>query len=417
MKKTWWIAAALLVVAAAVAAWFLLAGNKNGSTTYRTAKVERGDVVQTVRATGVVQPLQLVQVGTQVNGPVRKLYVDFNSVVKEGDLVAQIDPIVYEARLAQDEANLNQAQATVEQTQVRLAEAEKELERAKKLAGREMLSQADLDTAAANRDSLAAQLTLGKAGVEQAKAALRLSRANLSYTTIRSPMAGVVISRNVSEGQTVVASMSAQVLFQIASDLSTIQVEASIPEADIGKIKEGQPVSFTVDAFDTTFTGRVASVRMSAATVQNVVTYPVIIQAENPKGRLFPGMTATIVCETARRDGVLRVPNAALRFRPESETKPDAAQRNAGGGGGQGGRRGARSSKVYVQDKPGNPPTNVIVVAGISDGTVTELRDAGSLEEGSEVITGQNATAAGKADVVNPFAPPTPPGMRRAGGR
>lgn len=415
MKKVWWwIAVAVLVVAAAAAAWFLLARNKNGSPAYRTARVERGDVVQTVRATGVVQPIKLVQVGTQVNGPVQKLYVDYNSLVKEGDLVAQIDPIVYEARLAQDEANLSQAQATVEQAQIRLAESEKELERAKKLAVREMLSQADLDTAAANRDSLAAQLTLSKAGVEQAKAALRLSRANLSYTTIRSPIAGVVISRNVSEGQTVVASMSAQVLFQIASDLSVIQVEASIPEADIGKIKPGQQVSFTVDAFDTTFTGKVATVRMAATTVQNVVTYTVIIEAENPKGRLFPGMTATIVCETARRDDVLRVPNAALRFRPDNETRAaDAAARPAG----QGRPRGPRTSKVYIQAESGAPPTNVVVVTGISDGTTTELRDAGSLTEGSEVITGQNTATAGKADVVNPFAPPTPPGMRRTGGR
>jgi HlyD family secretion protein len=415
MKKVWWwIAIVVVVVAAAAAAWFLLAGNKNGSPSYRTAKVERGDVVQTVRATGVVQPIKLVQVGTQVNGPVQKLYVDYNSAVKEGDLVAQIDPIVYEARLAQDEANLSQAMATVEQTQVRLAESEKELERAKKLAGREMLSQADLDAAAANRDGLAAQLTLSKAGVEQAKAALRLSRANLSYTTIRSPMAGVVISRNVSEGQTVVASMSAQVLFQIASDLSMIQVEASVPEADIGKIKPGQPVSFTVDAFETTFTGRVASVRMAAITVQNVVTYPVIIEAENPNGRLFPGMTATILCETARRDDVLRVPNAALRYRPDTETRAsDATARPSG----QGRQRGPRTSKVYTLAESGAPPTNVVVVAGISDGTTTELRDAGSLTEGSEVIIGRNATTAGKADVVNPFAPPTPPGMRRAGDR
>lgn len=410
MKKAWWwIAVALVVAAVAAAAWFLFMRKKNGLPTYRTAQVERGDVVQTVRATGVVQPIRLVQVGTQVNGPVRKLYVDYNSTVKEGDLVAQIDPTVYEARLAQDEANLSQSAAGAEQAKIRLVQADKELERARKLAGRDMLSQADLDAAAANRDALAAQVTLAAAGVEQAKAALRLSRANLAYTTIRSPISGVVISRNVSEGQTVVASMSAQVLFQIASDLSAIQVEASIPEADIGKIKVGQPVSFTVDAFDMPFTGRVAAVRMAASTVQNVVTYPVIIEAENPKGRLFPGMTATIVCETARRDGVLRVPNAALRYRPDGESRSDTASR----GGGQGRSRGPRTSRVYVQTEPGAPPTNVVVVAGISDGTVTELREAGSLAEGSEVIIGQNQSTANKADVVNPFAPPMPPGATR----
>lgn len=413
MKKVWWFTTiAAVLVAAGGTAWFLVSKKKNGGIQYRTAKVERGDVVQTVRATGIVQPIQLVQVGTQVNGPVQKLYVDYNSRVKEGDLVAQIDPTVYEARLAQDEANLSQSRAGVEQAQVRLAQAEKELDRARKLAGREMLSQADLDSATASRDALAAQVTLAKAAVEQANASLRLSRANLSYTTIRSPIAGVVISRNVSEGQTVVASMSAQVLFQIASDLSRIQIEASIPEADIGKIKPGQPVSFTVDAYDMPFTGRVSLVRMAATTVQNVVTYPVVIEANNPDGRLFPGMTATVICETARREGVLRVPNAALRFRPESETKADTQQR----GDSRTRQRGPRMSKVYVQETPGAAPKAVQVSTGISDGTVTELRDAGSLQDGSDVIAGVATGTTKQNEVVNPFAPPMPPGARRGQG-
>jgi len=413
MKKAWWLtAAAVLLVAGGGTAWFLLSKKNNGASQYRTARVERGDVIQTVRATGVVQPIQLVQVGTQVNGPVQKLYVDYNSRVKEGDLVAQIDPTVYEARLAQDEANLSQSQANVEQTRVRLTQAEKELERARKLADRDMLSRAELDAATANRDALAAQLTLSKAAVEQANASLRLSRANLAYTTIRSPISGVVISRNVSEGQTVVASMSAQVLFQIASDLSRIQIEASIPEADIGKIKAGQHVSFTVDAFDMPFTGRVSLVRMAATTVQNVVTYPVVIEAANPDGRLFPGMTATIVCETAHRADVLRVPNAALRFRPESETRNDASSR----GEGRPRTRGPRMSKVYVQESPGAAPTAVQVAVGISDGSFTELREAGSLTDGRDVITGIVAGTGKQTDVVNPFAPPMPPGARRGAG-
>jgi HlyD family secretion protein len=413
VKKVWWLTGAVLLLAAGGAtAWFLLSKKNNGTPQYRTARVERGDVVQTVRATGVVQPTQLVQVGTQVNGPVQKLHVDYNSRVKEGDLVAQIDPTVYEARLAQDEANLSQSQAGVVQAQVRLAQAEKELERAKKLAGRDMLSQAELDSATANRDALAAQLTLAKAAVDQAGASLRLSRANLAYTTIKSPISGVVISRNVSEGQTVVASMSAQVLFQIASDLSRIQLEASIPEADIGKIKPGQPVTFTVDAYDMPFTGRVSLVRMSAVTVQNVVTYPVVIEAANPDGRLFPGMTATVVCETARRENVLRVPNAALRFRPEAETRADAATR----GEGRPKTRGPRMSKVYMQESPGAAPSSVQVTVGISDGSFTELRDAGSLTEGGEILTGVIVGTGKQAEVVNPFAPPMPPGARRGSG-
>jgi len=222
---------------------------------WRTRVIERGTVVQEVRATGEVQPVKTVEVGTQVNGIIQKLFVDFNTQVKAGQLVAQIDPAVYEANVAKDEAQLASNLATVEQIETKLALAEKELGRMAELVARNMVSQANYDTALAERDTLRAQLKVAKASVEQSRASTKLSRTNLGYTTIRSPVDGVVIDRNVDEGQTVVSSMNAQKLFQIATDLARIQVEAAIPEADVGDIRPGQTVTFNVDAYKTVFTG------------------------------------------------------------------------------------------------------------------------------------------------------------------
>jgi HlyD family secretion protein len=415
--KRWIVVLAVIAVAAGggVAWWRHSRGN--GGPAFRTLPVERGDLVQTVRATGIVQPIQLVQVGTQVNGPVKKLYVDFNDLVKEGDLVAQIDPTVYEARLAQDEANLKQSEAGVTEAQAKLVQATNELNRSEELARRDMLSKSDLDAAVANRGALAAQVRVAEAAVEQARAALRLSKANLDYTTIRSPVDGVVIARNVSEGQTVVASLSAQTLFQIASDLKQIQVEASIPEADIGKIRMNQPVTFTVDAHDQDFHGTVTQIRLAASTVQNVVTYPVVIRAENAERLLFPGMTANISCEVARREDVLKIPNAALRFKPEppagaepksaaaSERKPPAGTERQPSAD----RRGkARGPKVWVLDKTGSGLDPVPVSLGITDGSFTEVKEPAGLTAGSEVVVGVNGGAAAQSGTVNPFMPRLP---------
>lgn len=414
--KRWIIG--LILVALAVGGYFIYqhyTTDPSEESRYRMGKVERGDVVQTVRATGTIQPIRLVQVGTQVNGPIRKLYVDYNSCVKAGDLVAQIDPTTYEARLAQDQANLAQSQANIEQTQAKLTQAEKELERARKLTAREMISQADLDNATATRDGLVAQLKVVQAAVAQAEASLRLSKANLGYTTISSPVDGVVIARNVSEGQTVVASMTAQVLFQIATDLKKIQVEASIPEADIGNVALGQRVTFTVDAFDTTFTGTVSQIRMAAVTVQNVVTYPVVIQADNPDNKLFPSMTADIVCEVARHENVLKIPNAALRFKPEEEKKAKNGKTEKAEKERHGTKKKApkeeRGPTIWTEkpDQSGIKPT--FVTLGITDGAFTELKDAGALAEGQEIIIGMQAVT-DKDKTVNPFTPQMP-GARR----
>jgi len=416
--------AVVMLIVAGAAVWILR--DRKASGQYRTAKIERGTLVQTVRATGVVQPVKLVQVGTQVNGPVKKLYVDYNDRVKEGDLVAQIDPTVYEAQLARDEANLKQSLASVESAKARLLQANEELERSVELARRDMISKAELETATADRDSLAAQLKVAEAAVEQTKAALKLSKANLDYTTIHSPVDGVVIARNVDEGQTVVASMSAQVLFQIATDLQHVQIVASIPEADIGRIRIGQPVTFTVDAYDQDFTGNVAQVRMAAATVQNVVTYPVVVNAENPDNKLFPSMTANISCEVVRLTDVLKIPNAALRFKPDTVANGEESKKGVGSG--KGNRAGG--PKVWIQDSPGQAPRPVPVKTGITDGVWTELigpatADRGSpgprverpsIDAGKSVITGlAEANAPAQAAVVNPFTPQMPGGRRPQG--
>lgn len=406
--KRWIVIASIGATLAAAGGWAWWHARNANPTEYRFARVERGDVVQTVRATGTLEPIKLVQVGTQVNGPITKLYVDYNDEVKEGALVAQIDPIVYEAHLAQDTANLAQSEASVEESRAKLSQADKDLARSQELVRRDMLSQADLDAAVATRDSLAAQLKVALAAVEQAQASLRLSKANLGYTTISSPVDGVVIARNVNEGQTVVASMSAQVLFTIATDLRQMQIEASIPEADIGKVRPGQPVTCTVDAYDEPFHGKVAQVRLASATVQNVVTYPVVISTDNPEKKLLPGMTANVACEVDRRTGTLKVPNAALRFKPDvNGTKSPAAT--------SGGSRPAKATqRIWIQKAPGAPPVDVPVVPGIGDGSFTELKDAGTLQDGDAIIVGF-ADNSGKtsSDTVNPFAPSPPPGARR----
>jgi HlyD family secretion protein len=405
--KRWIIAVVLVAAVLAGILGYRKFNNKvapNGS--YRTARVERGDVVQTVRASGTIQPVKLVQVGTQVNGPIKKLYVDYNTPVKAGDLVAQIDATTFEARVAQDRASLIQSQANVEQVRAKLVQAEKELERAKKLTAREMLSQAELDTSVAAHATLVAQLKVAEAEISQAEAVLQQSMANLGYTTIRSPVDGVVIARNVSEGQTVVASMNAQMLFLIAGDLGKIQVEASVPEADIGSIAAGQVVTFTVDAYEQTFTGAVVQIRMAASTVQNVVTYPVIVEAPNPGNKLFPSMTADIICEVAHHAGVLKVPNAALRFKPEKRPSDEAGTEKKGAA------RGPRGPRIWISKADGSGLSPVAVSPGITDGAFTEIREPATLAVGDEVVIGLQ-TAENNEKTVNPFTPQMP--ARRTG--
>lgn len=400
MRKWLWGVGFAVVGVGAYAGWKATRTNEVAPA-YRTVPVERRAIVQEVRATGIVQPIRAIDIGTQVNGRIVALHADFNTHVKAGDVIAQIDPAVYEAALARDEASLLSSRASVEQTKARLALAEKTLERASGLATRQMIPEAELDQARADRDVLRAQLQMAEASVRQAEASAKQSRANLDYTTIKAPVAGVVISRDVSEGQTVVSSMSAQKLFSIATDLRRVQVEASIPEADIGRVKKDQRVVFTVDAYEQVFTGVVAQVRLAAATVQNVVTYPVIVEADNPDELLFPGMTASLACEVARSDDAVVVPNAALRFVPPA----DGGANGAGGGARR--ANGTPSGPRVWRQGPDSAPAAVSVRTGLTDGSATQLLEADSLL-GTEVIVGMQSAAAKAGGVKNPFAPQLP---------
>ena len=392
--------ALLLILAAAGGGWYWHTQRTPADTApnYRTATVKRDTVIQAIRATGTVEPIKEVAVGTQVNGRILNLYVDFNSIVTNDQIIAIIDPAVYEANHARDCAQLASNQAGVEQTAAKLSLAEKDLVRKSELANRNMLSKADLDAALAERDALAAQLKVTQASVEQSQAAVKLSKTNLDYCTIRSPVNGVVIARNVDEGQTVVSSMNAQQLYQIATDLKRIQVQASVPEADVGQIRTDQPVTFTVDAYRDTFHGTVKQIRLSATTVQNVVTYPVIVEADNPDEKLFPGMTANISIEVARKENAQTVPAAALRFSPTNLVTD------------------IRGPKVWILDQNGEPQATSVKL-GISDGTQTVIENPVDLENREVVLGFQTANAAAAAGPKNPFMP-TPPGggsnVRRA---
>jgi HlyD family secretion protein len=287
----------------------VFSGNEEAAAAkYRTARVERGDIVMSVTATGTLNAVQTVQVGSQVSGTIAQLYADYNDVVREGQVVAQIDPTFLQAQVTEAEANLERSRASVE-------EAKRNLERVKALLEQRYVSQAELDQReAAYRTATASQ--------RQTEAALERARVNLKYATIRTPISGVVISRDVELGQTVAASLQAPTLFTIANDLTKMQLETNIDEADIGKIQEGQRVTFTVDAFpETEFEGRVAQIRLSPVTVQNVVTYTVIVDVPNPELKLRPGMTANVTIVVDQRFGVLRVPAVALRFRPAVQNR------------------------------------------------------------------------------------------------
>jgi HlyD family secretion protein len=417
MKKKYLIIIGVVLIIAVTLGLLLKSGK--AQIFYRFAKIEKGDITQTINATGIVQPVEVVQVGTQVTGVVMKLFADFNSKVTKGEVIAQIDPAIYETAVAQSNANLLRSQSEVERVKANLMLAEKELLRAQELEKRDLISKSELDTAQSNRDSLIAQIKSAEASVEQSRSALKTSQVNLDYTTISSPIDGVVISRNVDEGQTVVANYSAQVIYNIAQDLKKVKVEATIPEADIGKISVGQPVTFTVDAYqDMEFSGSVIQVRLSPTTVQNVVTYTVIIHADNEKEKLLPGMTANMTFEVAHRQKVLKVPNAALRFTPESELidtdstaqdgEKEIGQRPVMPMGGQNNqkrpafRKNNNAKKVWLMtDK--SKFKGIRVIVGITDGSFTEIL-RGDIKENQEIVAGTIDKDSQDAK-VNPFGP------------
>ena len=370
------------------------------AVTYRTAPVTRMDIFRTVEATGTVQPIKKVEVGAQVNGRIVKLFVDYNSVVTNRQVVALIDPQVYEANYKSSLGELHANEANVKKCEAQLALAEKTLARKQELVKKEMAPIADYDSALEARDTAAASLSSAKASVERSLASVSQAKANLDYCTIISPVNGIVLERSVDEGQTVVSSMNAVPIFKIATDLRRIQVEATVPEADIGNVKVGQAVTFTVDSYPgMKFSGEVRQVRMASTTTSSVVTYPVIIEADNPGGRLFPGMTANISVHIAESRGTVAVTSAAFRYRPPDEQRPAM----------QGPRvKGERT--IYILGTNGVPEKATVKV-GLSDGSFTEIKGADGLE-GREAVLGILSLPKGAqpgGDTSNPFMPKRPP--------
>jgi HlyD family secretion protein len=341
----------------------LLFSCKGDTPSYRTEQVSKGDIQQSVTATGTVNAVTTVLVGTQVSGTIKELFVDFNAHVKKGQLIAQIDPEMFIAQVAQARANVDKADATFQ-------DAERTFKRNQELFSKNLVPRSDLDTAETNYYGSKAQLN-------QAKAALQVAETNLRYTRILSPVDGVVISRNVDIGQTVAASFQTPTLFTIAQDLTKMQIDTNIAESDIGVVKMGQDVEFTVDAYpDITFKGKVWQKRQAPITVQNVVTYDVVIQVDNRDLKLMPGMTANVSVIIQTRSDVLRITNAALRFR--------LSERPAGSGAKPGaGASEKKGPAVWVLEN--NKPKRVSITPGISDGTYTEIV-SGDLKEGQQVI-------------------------------
>jgi HlyD family secretion protein len=389
-----------LIVAAVVliAAAFLLRRCTAGSgVAYQTAPVARGPITQAVTATGTLNPVQNVQVGSQVSGNIQKLFADFNTVVKAGQVIAQIDPVVFQA-------NVNQAEGDVANARAALELAKLNESRTRGLVAKQNSAQSDLDQAVANLHQAEANVKIKEGALEKAKA-------DLDHCTITSPIDGIVISRNVDVGQTVAASLQAPVIFAIANDLSKMQIDANVAEADVGAVAVDQNVDFTVDAFPTrTFQGKVVQVRNAPITVQNVVTYDTVIGVSNPEQKLKPGMTANVSIVAAHRDDTLKIPNSALRFRMADQSPSAAPRRDQTGGGRQpgggksgGGNRAERRTErtVYVLAQGASKPTPATIKTGISDGVTTEVLEG--LKEGDRVVTGMTESGAAPTPASNPF--------------
>ena len=364
---------------------------------YQTATVTKGPITQVVTATGTLNPVTNVQVGSQVSGNIQKLFVDFNSEVKAGQTVAQIDPALFQATVTQAEGDLASAQAALELAKVNAA-------RIQRLFTEKNSSQQDLDQANAN-------LHQAEANVKIKQGALDKAKADLDHCTITSPVDGVVISRSVDVGQTVAASLQAPVIFQIANDLTKMQIDSNVAEADVGAVEVGQDVDFTVDAFPTrTFHGKVVQVRNAPITVQNVVTYDTVIGVDNKELKLKPGMTANVSIIIAHKDNVLQLKNAALRYRPAeavAEARPASSQsgpRSTSSGGQRptGGARERRPERTVYTLSFGRPKPAQIKT-GISDGIMTEVTEG--LREGDKVVTAELSSATpSSSPPTNPFS-------------
>jgi HlyD family secretion protein len=422
-KRLSWIAVVVVAVAAAVGTWRYRQAHRVPEVQYKTAVVDQRRIVGKVTASGTLSALVTVQVGTQVSGRVQKLFADFNSTVKKGEPVAKIDPQLFEAAVQQSQANYLSAKAGIATAEATALNARKQLERTQALHDQNLASQADLDTAQAALATGNAAVDAAKASVAQALASLHQAEVNLSYTTIVSPIDGVVISRTVDVGQTVAASLQTPTLFTIAQDLTKMQVDTNVAEGDVGRLEVGMRTYFTVDSFPgQRFYGKIRQIRNAATTVQNVVTYDAVIDVDNPDLKLRPGMTANVTVVYAERQTAVAVPNAALRFRPPPSLAGSAAtedSRRRGGSGGPGAGEGhaeGHRAAAASGDEPrtvwvlrGATPQSVAVHAGLSDGAVTEVVD-GDIRPGDNVVV----------DLVGPDTPApgasgagTSPAMRR----
>ncbi len=416
-KTVVWV---LVVAAAAVGLFFLIGSRGKSEAKYRTAAVDKGDITQTVTATGALSAVTTVQVGSQVSGIIAKLYADFNSKVKKGDLLAELDPTPFQAQVEQQQANVLKAVVDARNAQITF-------NRQKRLLAEGLAAQADFDSAKAAYDAANAQVSQAKAGLSQAQT-------NLKYTKIASPIDGIVVARQFDVGQTVAASFQAPTLFTIAQDLTKMQVSADVSESDIGRVQVGEPVRFTVDAYpERQFRGSVSQIRLNATVNQNVVTYPVIVEVSNPDLMLRPTMTANVSIDVAVVHDVLRIPNAALRWKPEvtiaapasspeeraaksdqqGGTQAMARQFGQTGGGTRpagGGRGGSRPTTIYELQGPKGELKPVEIRTGITDGRYTQVV-SGDVKPGDPVIVGlatAKASAAGAG---------SPPGAARGGRR
>ena len=428
LKSTkFWGAVVLALVLAGGATYWMKRKSAKPKVQWETTAVDRGRITAKVTATGTLSALVTVQVGTQVSGSLLKIYVDFNSPVKKGQIIAKIDPRLFQAALENARANYAQAKAALHKDEVQAQLADRQFKRQGNLAKEKLIAAADFDTAESNANSAMAQLEADRANVKQAQAILHQAEVNMALTSIVSPTDGVVISRNVDVGQTVAASLQAPVLFVIAEDLRKMQVDTSVAEADVGKLRPGMRTSFSVDAFPgESFKGTVRQIRNAATTLQNVVTYDAVIDVENPELKLRPGMTANVTFVVDNRDDVLRVPNAALRFRPSSDMatllKLEIPKGKRGGGGrGAGAGKGPaaegdEADRRTVWVLRGEIPGSASIKVGTSDGSKTEMVE-GSLQVGDMVITDATLPAGLKPAPAGggllPGAGPPPGGPRR----
>jgi len=386
----------IALAAALAGAAYLYLKKENGAPDYRTAKVERGEIVDAIAATGNINAVTTVSVGSQVSGTIQQIFVDFNSRVRKGQVIALIDPRLLEAAVVQARGSVGNAKAALERTQVGVIDTERTYRRNRELVKDGFVAQADVDSSQTAWEQALAQKRSAEASLQQAEGALSVAETNLGYATIRSPVDGIVISRNVDVGQTVAASFQTPTLFSIAQDLTKMQVDTNVDESDIGRAALGQAVTFTVDAWPgKTFKGTVAQVRNSPIVTQNVVTYNVVVRVDNRGLLLKPGMTANVSIEVKKFGNVLKIPNAAMRYHPTGKSKEPA-------GGTTGRKKEPMGQRVYTPGK-GGKPVAVSVKTGVSNGSYTRLLE-GNLKEGDLVITGEAAKGSSNSGG-------SPPGM------